>query len=303
MRTINEHDIDNYMARLGKHESQFIIPASECAEEVKARLRGEGGTRGDLLPWSKTHNCIQLRPAEVSLWVGVNGHGKTSVLSMVIAWLLKSTKALNASMEMKPSATMEKMIKQVAGTGNPADKFVDQFLQWTDNRLWIYDQLDSVKPDRILGMIHYAADELKVKHIVIDSLMKCGISPEDYPGQKNFVDKLCWAAKAHNIHIHLVHHVRKGDKEGNIPDKFDIKGAGEITDLVDNVFIVHRNKKKEEKLRIGAIIEEGDPDCILKIAKARHQNWEGVFKLWFHKDSMQYTPNSENRPLPFNLGE
>ncbi len=29
------------------------------------------------------------------------------------------------------------------------------------------------------------------------------------------------------------------------PNKFDIKGTGAITDLVDNVFIVWRNKKKE----------------------------------------------------------
>ena len=303
MNVINESDISKYMQAMGQHESQFIIPASDCAEEVKARLRGEGGMTGDLLPWSKTHNCIKFRPGEVSLWAGINGHGKSQMLGMAVSWFLRQNKALIASLEMKPSATMERMVKQAAGNGNPADKFVNDFMAWTDDKLWIYDQLDSVKPDRILGMIHYAGDKLKIKHIVLDSLMKCGISPEDYPKQKDFVDKLCWAAKAHNTHIHLIHHVRKGDKESHIPDKFDIKGAGEITDLVDNVLIVHRNKIKEEKIRMGKPVTEDDPDAFLRVAKQRHFPSEPLFKLWFHPESLQYTPDSFNRPLPFNLGE
>ena len=79
-------------------------------------------------------------------------------------------------------------------------------------------------------------NKLGCKHIVIDSLMKCGIGEEDYQAQGDFVDKLCWIAKKYDVHIHLVHHMRKGRSEDDIPDKFDVKGASRITDMVDNLF-------------------------------------------------------------------
>ena len=81
-----------------------------------------------------------------------------------------------------------------------------------------------------------ALKELKIQHVVIDSLMKCGIMDDDYNGQKQFVDCLCWAAKTYGGHIHLIHHIRKTRSEEEIPDKFDVMGASALTNLVDNVF-------------------------------------------------------------------
>ena len=95
--------------------------------------------------------------------------------------------------------------------------------------------------------------------------------------------------------------MRKGDKEQNVPDKFDIRGAGEITDLVDNVFIIHRNKAKEEKTRTNQMVNPEDPDCMLVVAKQRHGEWEGMFKLWFHPPSKQYIPNPDNRIMSYEL--
>ena len=307
MKIITDRDIEFY----GEQESQFLIKPSELTSKVIDRISGKGELYGDALPWSKTHNLVQLRPAEVSIWAGVNGHGKSQKLGMVIAWLLKHTRCLIASMEMKPEATMERMVRQVSGVSDPASGFVEKFLAWTDNRLWIYDQTDTVASEKILGVIHYASKKFHVKHIVIDSLMKCGIAPDDYNLQKMFVDKLCWAAKKHNIHIHLVHHMRKGDKENRVPDKFDVKGAGELVDLVDNLFIIHRNKLKEEKLRHIDLnkpenkekIEElnNTPDSTLRVAKQRHGEYEGDFKLWFDKSSMQYTPDSRKKIMPYSF--
>jgi len=221
------------------------------------------------------------------------------VLGQVCAWSLDKTKWLIASMEMLPEATMERMAKQTSGNGKPSDSFLEKLLCWTDDRLWIYDQTDTVKTDRILAVIHYAANKLGVNHIVIDSLIKCGIKKDDLNGQSEFVDRLCWAAKKNMVHIHLVHHVRKGDKETNIPDKFDVRGAGEITDLVDNVFIIHRNKSKEGKIRRKEEVSEDEPDTRLIVAKQRHGEWEGHFNLWFHPGSTQFTPSPGNQVMRY----
>src|SRR3546814_18920358 len=37
------------------------------------------------LPWKKTWDAVKLRPGETSIWAGVNGHGKSTLLSYVVA--------------------------------------------------------------------------------------------------------------------------------------------------------------------------------------------------------------------------
>lgn len=274
---------DDLLAFMGKQESQFLVRPYDLLPELKTKLFDETDIqRGITLPWSKTHKNIRLRPGEVSLWAGINGHGKSNLIGQVAAWSLDS-KWLIASMEMKPVVTLERMIKQIAGSGNPTIDFIDNVIPWMNKYLWIYDQTDSVKSDRILALIKYAKS-IDINHVVIDSLIKCGIAKQDLELQARFVDRICWLAKTTGVHVHLVHHVRKTESEKDIPDKYDIRGAGEIIDLVDNIFIIFRNKKKEEEKNPSEL----DPDCILKLAKQRHHSWEGTYKLWFDKDSGQY---------------
>ena len=178
----------------------------------------------------------------------------------------------------------------------PSQHFMDRWFEWMNGRLWIYDQTDTVAPDRVVGMIHYAAKKLGVKHVMVDSLMKCGIrgsSDSQYAGQRDFVDRLAWKAKALDCHIHLVHHMRKGEKESIVPDKFDIKGAGEIADMVDNIFIVHRNKRKERAAEKKEVVDRYEPDTTITCAKQRNGEWEGTVNLYFHGASQQLIPNPD----------
>lgn len=300
MRIITNAQLDAELLHFkGKQESQWIEPASRWTDDVIARVNGNIAVRGDLMPWSKTHNCIKLRPGEVSLWGGINGHGKSMLLNQVCAWNLPVKNWLIASLEMKPAATMQRMCRQVIGTNQPSDEYIRKFMSWTDDKLWIYDQTDTVDSDRILAMVYYAAHDLEINHIIIDSLVKCGLGRADTHATSNaqaaFIDRLCWAAKTTNCHIHVVHHMRKGQDEYHEPDKMDFRGAGEITDLVDNVFIIHRNKRKE----VRGEEAPDEPDCTLRCAKQRHGEFEGAFKLWFHAASQQFIPDSYNRVMPY----
>lgn len=287
----------DFVAFVGRQESQFIAKPSDFKAATVERFESRtDGLTGDCLPWAKTHDKIRLRPGEVSLWPGINGHGKSLALGQCMAWLLPERRCLIASMEMKPAATLERMLRQCAGSALPARQFVDRWFQWTDDRLWLYDQSDTVAPERIIGMVHYAAAELDIHHVVIDSLMKCGIrgqSDAQYAGQRDFVDRLAWAAKTHNCHIHLVHHMRKGEKESIIPDKFDIRGAGEIADMVDNIFIAHRNKEKERAVEKGEAVEHYEPDQVIRCEKQRNGEWEGTVKLYWDGPSQQFVPNPD----------
>lgn len=273
-----------------------IRPASEFVDDVVQLIHGEQEFSGHETPWSKIGNRLMFRPGEVSLWAGVNGHGKSGALGYVqLDVIVKGGKSCIASLEMPPAATMGRMCRQAAASNAPTIEYIERFHRWTDGKLWLYAHQGQVQGDRMLGVARYCRKELGVDHFVIDSLMKCGLAPDDYAGQKNFVDALCVLARDTGLHIHLVHHIRKGDTEKNAPDKFDIKGAGEITDLVDNVLVVFRNKRKEALVAKAAAqddrlaLEElrAHPDTLLICDKQRHFTWEGTVGLYFDRDSQQ----------------
>jgi twinkle protein len=294
VRRIDDVDFLEFAAA---QESKFFVGLSEDREGILQRFESGVMSTGDTLPWLKTHESFRMRPGEVTLWAGINGHGKSLVLSHVTVHLLQHTTVALASMEMSIQATGHRLLRQMLGTSRPTQEIINASIDWTDdNRLWVYDQLDTVASERILGMAIYAMRELKCAHVIIDSLMKCGIGPDDYEGQQKFVDRLCWAAKTYGGHISLVHHVRKGQDEDQAPGKFDVKGAGGITDLVDNIVIVHRRKSKERKVEKGEEVDRLEPDTVLRIEKQRHGEWEGAVNLYFHGDSHQYLSGPDARP-------
>lgn len=282
-------DID-FLDYMGLQESQYLEPASTWLDELLHY--DEFRASGDLLPWEKTHSTVQYRPGEVSLWGGYNGSGKSLLLSQCMVHWMQNSKAVIASLEMKPRDTLNRMLLQTGQNQKPTNEDKTQFTVWTADRLWIYDQLDQVPFDRILGMIRYSAKELGVKHIVIDSLMKCGIDDSDYDGQKNFVDHLCWIAKNENVHIHLVAHMRKRGSENEVPGKFDFFGSSAITNLVDQVMVIWRNKEKEIVVGNGGTWDGGtsgyDCDVLLRVVKNRHSGVEDDFGLFFAPGFNQY---------------
>ena len=97
--------------------------------------------------------------------------------------------------------------------------------------------------------------------------------------------------------------MRKGESETKIPDKFDVKGAGELTDLVDNVMIVHRNKAKERRAEANETVDHYEPDATLTVAKQRHGEWEGRINLYFHRDSQQYVPNPDMGAMVWDMAD
>jgi twinkle protein len=273
-----------------------VKPASSWADAVVDRFHGQGAPV-NWVPtgFAKAEGKFDIRPGEVTIWAGVNGHGKTTHLSHVMLNLMRAgQRVCMASLEMKPAETMAKMCLQAAGSGNPAIGFIRDFHRWTDRRLWIYDHVGRVAAQRMLAVATYVRKELKADHMVIDSLMKCGLGTDDYTAQRDFVDGLCAIARDTGLHIHLVCHMRKGENERMAPGKFDVKGAGEVTDLVDNLVIVWKNLRKEPKE--GQESDGKDPDAFVRIAKQRHHPWEGSFAYWFDKDSQQFLEAEWARP-------
>jgi twinkle protein len=286
---IQDADFENYMAeRDGEHT--HIKPAGEYTTQLIEYFNSDPTLHGASLPWIKTQDDIRFRDGEVTLWYGINGHGKSLILGQCMLHWMKEQKVCSASFEMQPVKSLARMCRQALGSNKPTDDFVQRFCNRAADKLWFYDQQGTVKKDRVIAACYYAAEKLGVKHFIIDSLMKCGISEEDMAGQSRFVDELCAAAKDTNCHIHLVHHPRKGVDEHSPPNKMDAKGSGGITDQVDNTLVVWRNKQKEHLIRDNRAGDDdlSAPDAMLICDKQRNGEWEGKVSLWFDPSSLLY---------------
>jgi len=308
LRDYNDRELLEF---IGHQESQRIKTTTDYREQMAERLKNGRVLRGDKLPWSKTHESIAFAEGQVSIWAGINGHKKSMLLGMVMMWFARKAPAGIASFEMSVVDTMERLISQAAGC-NPALQFGQDWLTWGENKLFFYDQLDTVPTERVLGVIYYMATQCHCKHIMIDSLMKCGLPSGDKDAEKRFMELLVAAAKALKVHIHLVAHVRKPGQGGDeyIPQRFDVRGAGELTDMVDNVLVVWADKKKEklarkESARIPMTDSEKDylerPDQRLLVRKQRNWIWEDTISLWFDDNSLQFMGNPTRGPIIFSL--
>ena len=284
-----------------------VKPAADFVQDAKARLRTQAKAKRTYLPWPKCNASFEFRRGEVTVWAGQNGHGKTDLtIQIALSLVGQNEKICMASFEMRPVTTVGRMVRMFTGM-NPfspefqddagmdaLDTIYDDFGQWTGEHMWLYDQTGTAEPDTVLGMVRYCAQELGITHVFIDSLMKCVKAEDDYNGQKHFVDQLCAMAKDCDIHIHLVHHLKKPSKEAEMPDKHDTKGSGSITDQVDNLMMVWRNKPKEEDMRVKgqSSLKQTEPDCYLLCRKQR--NYEGsddgepMISLWRHRDAGQF---------------
>lgn len=287
----DEIDFAHYLASTDAEEK--VRPAADYLDEVMHALAPAHENPNFVkLPFANSY--LYFAPGEVTIWGGFNGSGKSMLQGQVLAeYALKGVRCCIASFEMKPPKTLARMAKQVLRDGSPSKERVQNFLNNTVGKLWVYDQQGSIRSERMIAVIKHCAEKLKIQHIAVDSLMKCVKGTDDYNAQKEFVDQLTVCARDYGVHIHLVAHLKKGDERGDerMPTRYDLKGASEISDLVDNVILVWRNKKKERDREGGKTVNESDPDSVVIVDKNRNFGWEGRIKLYFEEYCLRFTDN------------
>ena len=312
IRIIKPDQVDFEKYLKANDVAQKIRDAEGFIEEMRIDLISPEQQVSQTMPWQKTHDGFQFRPGEVTVYAGGNGGGKSMITGMIAMGLIKQNqKVMIASFEMKPKRTLYRMLRQFAGENIEIPRYtnkeayikglLDRFQIYNYNKLWLYDQQGTVTSQQVIAVARYSAMELGVQHIFIDSLMKCVAGEDDYNAQKYFVDELTALARDHNVHIHLVHHIRKLANEEIKPSKSDLKGSGSISDQVDNVLLVWRNKKKEHDAQAGPV-DSLIPDAMMMCEKQRNGEAEDWYSLWYHKDSQQFVEYADSVPMSFDNG-
>ena len=311
MELLNSEEIDfeQYLKLTEAHMK--VKDVSVFIDELKEDLVNPIIIKKVNLPWTKTVNEFDFRSGEVTLYAGSNGGGKSLITGQIALGLIKQDqKVCIMSFEMKPKRTIARMTRQFSGTDleNPFlknkievnNQYLERLKNFSTGKLWLYDQQGTTSAKQVISVARYCAVELGITHIFVDSLMKCVQGEDDYNAQKAFVDELTALARDHNVHIHLIHHIRKLESEEKLPNKNDVKGTGAIADQVDNVFLMWRNKKKERMIRNNDEIKEPLADAMLMCEKQRNGEHEEQYQLWYHKDSQQFVESEDAVPMAFD---
>lgn len=196
---------------------------------------------------------IGFNKGELSIWSGANGSGKSSVLSQfaleainngfnvavfsgeLTSYRMKNWLHLQAAGRqfVKPSPKHDNVYYTPDNIGAKID-------EWSGDKLWLYNNDFGLKIESILGAFKMHIDKHPTDMIIIDNLMALdmsGIQGDKYDKQTNLVMHLSDFAKKYNVHIHFVCHPRKSV---GFLRKTDISGTADITNIADNVLIVHR---------------------------------------------------------------
>lgn len=274
------------IAQFGLQAKALFYPAHDAPQQPRLML-------GD-----RYEDCFEFRLSELSVWTGINGHGKSLMLNQVLLGLThQGERVCVFSGEMPPAVQMKRLIKQSTGLDRPTPAYIDAVCTWVADKYWIFNAVGTAKIDRLIEVFRYGAKRYGITHFVVDSLMMTDV-PEDGPGaitaQKTAIQKLTGFAKQHRVHVHLVAHPRKGRDESAAPGKLDVGGSGHITNGADNVFTVWSAGKDDDAP------DDGKPDAKLELLKQRNGDVQHhKFWLYFNRAAMQYSNTPARRPITF----
>ena len=254
----------------------------------------ESGHHDARMSSTKLRDAIEFRPGEVTVWAGYNGHRKSTFAGQVALDLMQQNESvLIASFEMRASDTLKRMARQALATEKPNSYELKEFSDWTNGRGWVFDHLGEITPERCIAVCRYFAEELKGRHVFIDSMMMVVASEEHLDGQKQFITALVRLAIETGIHVHLIAHCRKPQGAGTEtkpPTKYDIRGSSAISDQAHNVITIWCDKSGSED----------SCDFIATVEKQRNGPWEGRVKLWFDSATMRFTDDNRFAVAPYD---
>lgn len=268
---------------------------------------------------------MRLRPAEMTLFTGDNGSGKSSMLGMIAICagkqFEKDEKIVVASMEVPPEITLWIMARQLLGVGRlecTKENIlrITQALAWLNKRVLLYNFLGITDWRELLNTFRYARKQHNGAIFIVDSVMRIGIPDDDYAMQGVVAAQFADFCVKEGAHTFLVVHENKG--EGRAKDK--VRGSKQWTDNAHNVCAVKRNEQKAEKveewkseLAAGELSESQYREKMEGMAKTwdtkfilNKQRWPGSQQnasrwLYFDHESLQFHEQPHTRAFNFML--
>lgn len=262
----------------------------------------DGEHVGYRTPYGKLGAKLLFRPGEVSIWTGDSGAGKTQILNdCVVDWIQQGARTCLSSLEMHPAFTLKRLAKQIVGVDRPTAEAISAALRWADAGLLIYELTGKQKLEELLTVFDYGRSRYGCDVFVIDSLMRLGVAGDDYNTQEAVIFRIVDWTMASSVHVHLVAHAKKGERDRGVPGIEDIKGAMELGANAFNIISVWRDRKFEENVASlastdpsgAAELFNSRPGVMMNVAKQRNGDFEGKVGLWFDQKTYRYRSSGD----------
>jgi len=252
---------------------------------------------------------------ELSVWSGSNGSSKSTILNqMAIESVNQGYKTAIYSGELVPEKLFKWITMQCAGKKNMKYNtkgdfyYVDDYTracikEWLEDKLFIYNNEIGNKAKDIIEQLKLCVQKNDIKVLILDNLMSMDLrnyGDNKYETQSLLVQHLSALAKELNVHIHFVCHPRKAT---SFLRKEDIAGTGDLTNIADNVYIMHR-VNQDFKVRTREMFKWREDNEIykytnvLEICKNREFGWQDMMiGMYFEIESKRLlnTQNEEKK--------
>lgn len=238
---------------------------------------------------------------ELSVWSGGNASAKSTFLNQIVLESInQSCNVAIYSGELTSQRLLSWLTLQAAGKNNvtekngfykPTEAAKDKIMYWLDKKLYIYENSFGNKARHIISSIKKCIEKNSIKVVIIDNLMSLDINDygdNKYDTQSYLIKELSELAKKYQVHIHFVCHPRKST---TFLRKVDISGTADITNVADNVFILHRVNNDFRKATRDMFGWKDDHELykfsnIIEICKSREFGVQDCFVgLYFEKET------------------
>lgn len=239
---------------------------------------------------------------EMTVWSGGNASGKSTLVSQIgLAAVTQGYKVAMFSGEMTASRVREWVLLQAAGPNyvmqdalnvnhyclKPGiEEKLDALLK---GKLSIYDNDFGTDWEVVTGTIYDWVKQNGASVAIIDNLMALDIptgTTDKYDMQSRIAKRFSAMAKELNVHVHFICHPRKTEA---FPRKGDISGTADLTNVADNVLMVHRvnaDFMMRYKTVYPKLVIEPDVTTVIEIMKNRDLGIvDEIIKLYFDRRS------------------
>lgn len=252
-----------------------------------------------------------LQKAALSVISGTRGSGKTTLVGQIIVNAINDGhNVVCYSGELSNKKYLKWLIRQAAGKNHVMSKegwatvpedTERKIVDWMGERFRLYNNKFGNKFSEIEKYLRVKLSEYKADLCIIDNLMALDLSFYDrdkYDAQTAFVWSLKNLAELTNTHIIFVAHPKKVNGFIRLND---ISGSGNIGNIVDNAFMVHRHNRDfdngfQETFKV-------DPDKsgitsevtnIIEIAKDREFGLQDEFIPLYFEEATKRLRNSKD---------
>lgn len=232
-----------------------------------------------------------LASGGLTVLTGVNGCGKTVFLNNLIMNVCERGFKVGLWSGEMQSWRIRSWLELVArGMERDCEQVNSQIMDCLRGNLFVYNNVLGNDWKLLFDSVRSLVEREGVHLVVLDNLacMSIGSSGLDkYDGQSMLVKELAAYAKGANVHVVLVAHPRKSY---GVVRKSDISGSYDLSNMADNVLIMHKvnddfMKQAKDFWKRDVADSYSKFDSLLELVKNREMGEEIVLGLFYERYS------------------